>query len=187
MEFTRELSASCRVSWVASNGVTAELLLLRMRENRNSVKYPAISWEEPRGAWEKTSRVAALTLKQKALSFREKMIQKYKQWGVGDEQMPVLSALTLGYKGDLDKDIKDAYSVAGISHVLALSGMHIGILWLLLDFLLKPLVVLRLGWLRSLLITGILWGFAFVAQKVGAEAHGHYLNRVSDYLLRIGI
>ena len=121
----------------------------------------------PRGAWEKTSRVAALTLKQKALSFREKMIQKYKQWGVGDEQMPVLCALTLGYKGDLDKQTRDAYSVAGISHVLALSGMHIGILWLLLDFLLKPLVVLRLGWLRSLLITGILWGFAFV---VGLEA-----------------
>ena len=81
--------------------------------------------------------------------------------------MPVLSALTLGYKGDLDKQTREAYSVAGISHVLALSGMHIGILWLLLDFLLKPLVVLRLGWLRFLLITGILWGFAFV---VGLEA-----------------
>ena len=37
----------------------------------------------------------------------------------------------------------------------------------MLDVLLKPLAVFRLGWLRSLLITGILWGFAFV---VGLEA-----------------
>ena len=121
----------------------------------------------PTGSWEKKSRVAILTLKQKALSFRERMIRKYKEWGVDEEQIPVLSALTLGYKGDLDKQTRDAYSVAGISHVLALSGMHIGILWLLLDVVLKPLAILRLGWMRLLFIPGVLWSFAFV---VGLEA-----------------
>ena len=81
--------------------------------------------------------------------------------------MPVLSALTLGYKGDLDKDIKQAYSVAGIAHVLALSGMHIGIIWFLLSVFLKFLLRGRLKLLEWCLVAMVLWAFAFV---VGLEA-----------------
>ena len=60
MEFTKELSANCRVSWVASRGVMAAVPLLRIRENRNSVKYPCISWVEPKGALEKSKGEVSL-------------------------------------------------------------------------------------------------------------------------------
>ncbi len=118
-------------------------------------------------AWEKCEAKQQKNLKLKALSFREWLIEKYRCWGIEDKQIPVLSALTLGYKGDLDKETRQIYSVAGISHVLALSGMHIGIIWVLLEVLLR---FLRRGHLKVLkwgIVTLILWTFAFV---VGLEA-----------------
>ena len=121
----------------------------------------------PAGAWRKTGRQGVLTWKQEALSLRERMMEKYREWGIGEEQMPVLSALTLGYKGELDKETRDAYSVAGIAHVLALSGMHIGFVWLLLDGVLGWLMRRRWRLLRWMIVTVVLWGFAFV---VGLEA-----------------
>ena len=121
----------------------------------------------PAGAWRRTGRRCGLTWKQEALSLRERMMEKYREWGIGEEQMAVLSALTLGYKGELDQETRDAYSVAGISHVLALSGMHIGFIWLLLNGGLGWLMGRRWLFLRWLVVTVVLWGFAFV---VGLEA-----------------
>ena len=121
----------------------------------------------PAGSWRTTGQQCGLTWKQKALLLRERMMEKYREWGIGKEQMPVLSALTLGYKGELDKETREAYSVAGISHVLALSGMHIGFIWLLLNGGLRWLMGRHWRFLRWLVVTLVLWGFAFV---VGLEA-----------------
>lgn len=121
----------------------------------------------PADAWQKMGTVPVRTMKQEALFFRERVVEKFRQWGIGEAQLPVLSALTLGCKAELDKEVRHAYSVAGISHVLALSGMHIAILWLLLDYLLRPLAVMRLRWLKWLAVTLFLWGFAFIT---GLEA-----------------
>ena len=121
----------------------------------------------PADAWKRIGANSALPIKQKALQFREYLMAKYRQWGIGEKQMPVLSALTLGYKGDLDKEIRHMYSVAGISHVLALSGMHIGIIWFLLSGFLRFLTKGRLKFLGWCLITVVLWAFAFM---VGLEA-----------------
>lgn len=135
-------------------------ILFRARIEENYVRYlyyDGISGTAyvPADAWTKTESSRLERLKTKALYFREWIIEKYRLWGIGDEQLPVLSALTLGYKGDLDKITREAYSVAGISHVLALSGMHIGIIWFLLR------------WLKGSLVIVLLWGFAFI---VGLES-----------------
>ena len=122
----------------------------------------------PSGSWKKLDRTPRLTWKQKALKVREKMMDEYRKWGLTGEQVAVLSALTIGYKAELDEDLREKYAVAGISHVLALSGLHIGIVWMLLGFLLKPLERSRWGrWLKWGVSTLMLWCFAFVA---GLEA-----------------
>lgn len=118
-------------------------------------------------SWRKTESRPMGDWKTEALRLREWIIGKYRQWGVGEEQLPVLSALTLGYKNQLEDETRETYSVAGISHVLALSGMHIGIIWILLDFLLRPLLRMRLRWVKGICVVGALWTFAFV---VGLEA-----------------
>lgn len=122
----------------------------------------------PSGYSKRENRPKEWTLKQKALSVRERIIELYKEWGIGEKQLSVLSALTVGYKTDLSEEIRESYSVAGISHVLALSGMHIGFLWLLLGVLLKPLERGKcLRMLRWIISVCLLWIFAFIA---GLEA-----------------
>jgi competence protein ComEC len=141
----------------------------RMESPKNYLYYKGISGTAyvPSEAWQRTESMPQLNLKMKALRLREKILEKYRQWGIEAEPMPVLSALTLGHKGSLDKETREAYAVAGISHVLALSGMHVGIIWLLLDVLLRPLAGGRFRWLKGLFVIASLWGFAFV---VGLEA-----------------
>lgn len=104
-----------------------------------------------------------LSLKQGALRCREWVTDRYRSWNLGEEELAVVAALTVGDKGILTEDLKDRYSAAGVSHVLALSGLHVGILSAVLFFLLAPLKRWRRGeQLRSLLVVLMLWGFAFV-------------------------
>ena len=121
----------------------------------------------PAYAWLNKGQVKDKSWKQEALLVRERLLDKFQAWGVEAERMPVLAALTLGHKGDLDKETRTSFSVAGVSHVLALSGMHIGVIWFLLEGLMRLLMRRRFGWLRWLIVTSILWIFAFV---VGLEA-----------------
>ena len=121
----------------------------------------------PATDWQKEKVVSSRTWKQEALLFRECLLEKYRQWGIGERQLPVLAALTLGYKGGLDSETREAYSAAGISHVLALSGMHIGIVWFLLNGILGRFLRRRLEWLKWIIVTMVLWTFSFV---VGLES-----------------
>ena len=73
------------------------------------------------------------------------------------------AALTVGYKEELSEDLRETYQVAGVSHILALSGMHIAVLWGLLCWILRPLdrsCLLR--WVKCGIIVLLLWTFAFL-------------------------
>lgn len=73
-------------------------------------------------------------------------------------------ALVLGYQDDLDEETVSRFSKSGTSHVLAVSGLHIGILWLLLDkvllFFLNRYKWSR--WLKFCIALSILWAYAFL-------------------------
>ncbi len=83
---------------------------------------------------------------------------------IDDEQSrQVISALVLGVKEDLDLEIRDAYSNAGAMHVLAVSGLHVGILVELISLLFVRLPQKRtVVVFSSLLKLSFLWGFAMV-------------------------
>ena len=49
--------------------------------------------------------------------------------GIEGKELGILSALTLGYREELDKDVQHSFSVSGAMHVLAVSGLHTGIVW----------------------------------------------------------
>ena len=55
---------------------------------------------------------------------------------ISDQDYAVITAMALGDKTALDAETKDAYSIAGTSHVLAVSGLHIGIIFQLFILLL---------------------------------------------------
>ena len=102
-------------------------------------------------------------LKSVASSCRRNMVSLYQELGFTGDELAVLSALTIGDKTELSDSVRESYSVAGASHILALSGLHIGLLYTLLFFILKPIA--RRGnigrVIRSVLLLILLWAFAF--------------------------
>lgn len=104
------------------------------------------------------------TLFGKAQNVRSKMINRLKDVGISDKERAIIQALILGEKKDIDKQLYEEYAAAGAVHILAVSGLHVGILFLILKFLLIPFTWLKHGELiRSVLIVMLLWGFAFLA------------------------
>jgi competence protein ComEC len=80
----------------------------------------------------------------------------------GDE-LSVLQALSIGDKSGLDRDLRAAYRNSGAMHLLALSGLHVGLLYALLVRLLAPLGGHRIARLfRSGLILTALWAYAVI-------------------------
>lgn len=67
--------------------------------------------------------------RQAALSFREQLVDRFRDAGLTDQEMAVVSAMTLGDKSHIDKELRQDYSRTGASHVLALSGLHLGIIY----------------------------------------------------------
>lgn len=105
----------------------------------------------------------SLDLKSVAGSCRRKVISLYRELGFTGDELAVLLALTIGDKTELSDSVRESYSVAGASHILALSGLHIGLLYTLLFLILQP--VARRGnigrGMRSVLLLVLLWAFAF--------------------------
>lgn len=81
-----------------------------------------------------------------------------------ETEYQVAAALMLGIKGNLDEEIKRAYSDTGVIHVLAVSGLHIAILFELCLLLFGAVGRLKYG--NAILYFGILvllWLFAFIS------------------------
>src|SRR5690606_2714282 len=95
---------------------------------------------------------------------RDKIIAKLRRSNFGEAQLGIIQALLLGQRNDILKETYDDYKNAGAVHILAISGLHIGIILLLLQFLLKPLERLAHGkTIKLLLLVLLLWGFAVLA------------------------
>ncbi|MBW3545016.1 MAG: ComEC family competence protein [Bacteroidetes bacterium] len=75
----------------------------------------------------------------------------------------VVKAMVLGQRSELDSSLRQAYADAGVMHVLAVSGLHVGMVFGLM-YLLFPLVR-RHWWQRILwliLVLAVLWGYAWL-------------------------
>lgn len=106
----------------------------------------------------------ATTLLGQADDFREHIISKLRKKNFGDDELAVIQALLLGQRDNISEGTYDNYKNAGAVHILAVSGLHVGILLLLLQFLLSPLERLPKGkTLKLLVIVLLLWAYAFVA------------------------
>ncbi len=97
---------------------------------------------------------------------RSQIVAILKRFIHGEKEQGLAEALLIGYKEDLDKNLVQAYSNTGVVHVIAISGLHLGLIyWLLLGFT-KPLSRKKFYWARFLIITGCLWLFTLL---VGAQ------------------
>ncbi len=126
-----------------------------------------------------------------AASIRNKISSKLKQAKFGTDELGIIQALLLGQRNDISETTYNNYKNAGAVHILAVSGLHIGVLLLLLQFLLQPLERLPRGkTLKLIIIVILLWGFALIAGLSASViravtmfsfiAYALYLNRPSN-------
>lgn len=71
-----------------------------------------------------------------AISLRKKQVAIYRKLIVNDEAFAVASTLVLGYRADLSKETLNSYSKTGTIHALSVSGMHVGIIYIFLNWIL---------------------------------------------------
>lgn len=94
-----------------------------------------------------------------ALVFRDRLLRRYTDMGFSGQSYAVLAAMTLGDKSSLSDRLKEDYSVSGASHILALSGLHLGIIYAILS-----LIFLRRRWqiASQVLILLAIWTYVFI-------------------------
>lgn len=81
----------------------------------------------------------------------------------GHQQQAIASALILGVTDGLDNELTQAYAASGAMHVLAVSGLHVGIIYGIILLVLRPLTRNQKGkWVVALLSIFLLWGYAMV-------------------------
>ena len=116
----------------------------------------------PRDGWLVASE-RRLSLKERMLRVRNHLYSTYLYPSFEGDVLGVLSALTLGDRRGVSNRLRAVYSDVGAAHALALSGMHVGIIYFLLAFVLRGVLRRRaLRWAGELLIIVMLWLFAFM-------------------------
>lgn len=100
-------------------------------------------------------------LRELSLITARKMIMLFKNAGLADDDLALVTALTIGEKDLLDRDLLTSFSRTGAMHIMAVSGLHVGMISLCLSYLLFFLRN-RLRVVRVLIIVILLWAFAFI-------------------------
>lgn len=93
------------------------------------------------------------------LERRAKLLDRLSESGVDGSAYAVVAAMALGDKSQLTRELRDAYAISGASHILALSGLHLGIIYTLLSLLLS-----RRRWqmVSQIVIIVSIWLFVFL-------------------------
>jgi len=156
-------------------------------------------------AWEKLSFHSPLNLRAPFASWRYYLLATLRKNGLKGEEFEVAAAILLGYEQLLQPYVRQHYVAAGVIHVLCVSGMHVGIIYLVLSFLLgflnhftygkkiKHLLILILLWCYALL-TGlsppvlratVMISFFIIAAMLGREYDNYNLLAASAFFMLV--
>lgn len=113
--------------------------------------------------WEKIGENHGNLIKKYSYLARAKVIELLEKSGMGEREFAVCSALMVGYKEKLDDEIFQDYSGAGAMHILCVSGLHVGIIYLLLtSIFIIPQNRKSLKWIKAVILLLFIWFYAFL-------------------------
>lgn len=119
----------------------------------------------------------------KAQDFRQQAEQQLHTLHIGEQDFAVIAAMAMGDKSALNQETKGAYSISGTSHILAVSGLHIGIIFQLIILLLGGK---RRSKLTIILSTTIVWAYViFIGFPASAVRAATMLSIYSMVLLSL--
>jgi len=98
-----------------------------------------------------------------AVSARKQLLNSLSSNSLDKNEYAVAAALLLGYKDELDSDLRAAYSSAGAMHILCVSGLHVGVIFMVLNTLLGFLSRIHFGdKIKMILLLLTIWFYAFI-------------------------
>ena len=111
--------------------------------------------------WEKYK--SSFPLNRYSTIIRNRCLDIFKRSGLQSNNLFIASALTFGYKNDLNTFVKNIFSRTGAMHVLAVSGLHVGIIFLIVNSIVSLLKIpFRYDWLGHFFILLIIWSYALI-------------------------
>lgn len=102
----------------------------------------------------------------------KQFLQESRNWLVGiikkyipsKKEAGLAEALLIAYKDDLDKTLVQSYANTGVVHIIAISGLHLGLVYWLLATLLNPIAnYTKMKWIKPLGVIAGLWLFSLLA------------------------
>ncbi|GAB5539233.1 MAG: ComEC/Rec2 family competence protein [Salibacteraceae bacterium] len=113
------------------------------------------------GSWKLISQGTGVV--RAIIDWQKKVLKILTDKGFEDRELAIVSALLVGYKHFLSNDQKISFASAGAMHVLAVSGLHVGIVFLIVTRLLKPIERMRYGnYLAGSMAIMALWLYAAI-------------------------
>ncbi len=104
-----------------------------------------------------------LNISHRALILRENLIEKLHGSGIADDHVHLISSISFGARDEVDKETIQSFTNTGVIHVLAVSGMNVGLIFVILDFLFR---FLKNGFggniLHTLIILLGIWSYALL-------------------------
>lgn len=98
-----------------------------------------------------------------------------------------ISSLALGDRTDLDKDFQEKLSSVGVMHLFAISGLHVGIIFMFIMVVLYPLLFLKNGkYLRWILALIIIWIFAWFVGFTPSVTRAAFMISIYYFTLLLG-
>ena len=115
------------------------------------------------GDWQVLTHQHRFSISAIAENCRNKLLELYEGLQLPKDQFAVLAALTLGYKDAIDPELREDFSHSGAMHILAVSGLHVGIIYLILHALFS-LLFKKSKWkfVSAVFTICALWMYAFI-------------------------
>ncbi len=113
--------------------------------------------------WLTTHHKSPNLIKKWSLQTRDHLLNILKQLKLGEDEFAVASALLLGYDEYLDPDLRQEYAGSGAMHILCVSGLHVGIIFMIFNVIFAPIRRIKHGnYVISILIILIIWLYALI-------------------------
>ena len=91
---------------------------------------------------------------------RHYLLSSFRRIGLEGEELAIISAITLGEKGMLSANQKADFAAAGVQHILVVSGMHVGFIYLLLIVIIHRCQRKKLRYIGAIFGIIVMWGYA---------------------------
>ena len=113
--------------------------------------------------YEITAVKVIIPFKQMLFDLQQWVLQSFRKFIPGSKEAGVAEALLIGYRNDLDVDLVQSYSNTGVVHIIAISGMHLGLIYGLLVLIFRPFGKRKsVLILRAVVIILLLWIFSLL-------------------------